>query len=77
MIQTISKSQFKPHALSYLRDVEKNKTSFVITHFGKPIAKIIPHSAPETDETFLLRDSVVTYTDPLEPVGIDDWEASK
>ena len=25
MIQTISKSQFKPHALSYLRDVELNK----------------------------------------------------
>lgn len=77
MMLTVSKSQFKPQALDYLRRVEQNKESIIITHFGKPVAKIIPHSNPIIDETFLLRDSVITYEDPLEPVGLDEWEAVK
>lgn len=74
---TISKSQFKPQALNYLRMVENDKTSIIITHFGKPVAKIVPHSKPEFDETLLLRDSVISYKDPLDPIGTEDWDASK
>ena len=40
------------------------------------------HDAPTSDDTTLspleeLRGSVLFYIDPLEPVGLEDWEALK
>lgn len=69
MSQTISKSQ----TLECLRQVEKSKMSIVITHYGKPVSKIVPHSSSDIDESLLLRDSVISYKRPLSPVGDGDW----
>ncbi len=73
----ISKSQFKPQILEYLRMVEQQKKTFVITHAGKPVAKVIPYTKKDDSALARLRGSVISYTNPFEPVGLDDWEALK
>lgn len=70
----ISKSQFKPKSLEYFRYVQETGESIIITDHGKPVLKIIPYH-PSPDELLkALRGSVIKYDDPLEPVGVDDWE---
>lgn len=75
MLQTISKSQFKPRVLEYLRWVERQKKPIVVTHGGKPVVQIEPFS--ENPEKILqeLRGTVVRYLSPYEPVGLKDWAA--
>ena len=78
MYQTISKSEFKPKALAYLRQVEQTGKPIIITHNNKPTAKITPIKKKTTEEVLAsLRGSVTKYIDPLEPVGLEDWEALK
>lgn len=71
---TVSKSEFKPKALHYLRWVEKHKKPLIITHNQKPVAKVIPYSQKD-DPKKELQGSVLKYESPLEPVGVEDWEA--
>lgn len=78
MLQTvISKSQFKPQVLEYLRLVEKQKKSLVITHAGKPVVKVVPYSQKDDSPLERLKGTVISYKRPFEPVGLDDWEALK
>ena len=77
MNNTVSKSQFKPKALEYFREIEKTGKSLIITDRGKPVLKIVPYSEDPAESLRLLRNSVVKYQDPLEPVGLDDWESLK
>ena len=79
MQQTVSKSQFKAQALQYLREVERQKTPLIITHAGKPVAKVIPYKDESDPKEVLksLRGSVIKYIDPTEPVGLEDWEVLK
>ncbi len=74
MMETVSKSQFKPHALEYLRQVEKTRKPLVITDRGRPVLKLVSY-AEDSDEILKeLRGSVLKYQDPTEPVGSEDWE---
>ena len=76
MLQTIiSKSQFKPQVLEYLRMVEQQKKSLVITHAGKPVVKIIPYIKKDDSALARLRGTVISYKHPFEPVGLERWEA--
>lgn len=79
MQQTVSKSKFKAQALEYLRGVETQKQPLIITHNGRPVAKIIPYKEETKTEDVLksLRGSVLYYEDPTEPVGLEDWEMLK
>lgn len=71
----LSKSQFKPKSLEYFRQVQETGEPIIITDHGKPVLKIVPYT-PSLDELLkALRGSVVRFDDPLEPVGVDDWEA--
>ena len=76
MQTTVSKSQFKPQALEFLRMVENTKKHLVITHEGKPVVEVIPYS-PENPKKKLeaLQGSVLEYIDPSKPIGLQDWEA--
>lgn len=76
MQQIVSKSQFKAQALEFLRGVETQKQPLVITHNGKPVAKVIPYQEELDQEAILksLRGTLVYYKDPTEPVGLEDWE---
>lgn len=76
--QMISKSQFKPKALEYLRLVEKNKKSLIITHNKKPVVKVIPFNMDSDDQILKeLKGSILFYKDPVKPVGLSDWDALK
>jgi prevent-host-death family protein len=77
MQQIISKSQFKPQVLEYLRQVEKTKNPLIITHGGKPVIKVIPYSEKPEDLLKELRGTVVKYIAPTKPVDQKEWEALK
>ena len=73
----ISKSQFKPRALHYFREIEKTGKELVISDHGKPVLKIVPYVEDPEEALKVLRDTVIKYEDPTEPVGLEDWEALK
>lgn len=75
MKRVISKSQFKPRALEYFREVQQTGGELIITDRGRPVLKIIPYS--DDPEAWLrpLRGSVLRYKAPTEPVGVEDWDA--
>lgn len=77
MPQAVSKSQFKPHSLEYFRKIEQTGEELIITDHGRPVLKVIPF-LEDMEECFRgLRNTVLRYDAPLEPVGAEDWEALK
>jgi len=74
MAKTMSKTQFKARALEYFREVERTREELIITDRGRPVVKLIPFSGEPGSALLSLRDSVVRYDDPTEPVGEADWE---
>ncbi len=71
----ISKSKFKPRALQYFRQIEKTGQEVIITDNGKPVLKIVPYKE-DPEEVFKgLRNTVIRYENPTEPVGLEDWES--
>jgi prevent-host-death family protein len=77
MEKMISKSKFKPRALHYFREVEKTGRELIICDRGKPVLKIVPYAEDPEEALKALRNTVINYTDPTEPVGLEDWEALK
>lgn len=75
MDRSVSKSAFKAKALEYFREVESTGTELVITDHGKPVLKIVPFTHDPEEALRSLRGTVVRFEDPLEPVGLGDWEA--
>ena len=75
MNQAISKTRFKARALEYFREVERTGQELVITDRGRPVVKLVPYRAGGGDALLLLRDTVLRYDDPTEPVGEGDREA--
>ena len=73
----ISKSKFKPRALQYFREIEKTGKELIICDRGKPVLKIVPYTENPAEALMALRDTVLKYEDPTEPVGVEDWEALK
>ena len=73
----VSKSEFKAKALEYFRQVESSGQSVIVTDHGMPTVEVRPYHANERNPLEILRGSVVRYTNPLEPVADDDWEALK
>ena len=77
MKQIVSKSQFKPQVLEYLRLVEKTKKPLIIPHAGKPVVQIIPFMENLKEKLKALQGSIIFYKNPTEPVGLKDWETLK
>jgi prevent-host-death family protein len=77
MEKVISKSKFKPKALEYFREVERSGKSLIISDRGKPVLKIIPYSLNTISTLNSLRESVVKYEEPLEPLDSGNWEVLK
>lgn len=73
----VSKSQFKPHSLHYFREVERSGEALIITDHGRPVLKVVPYVADPEEYFMGLRNTVIKFDDPLEPVGLDDWEGLK
>lgn len=77
MEKMISKSEFKPKALQYFRIVQKTGRELIISDHGKPVIKIVPYRYNSDDVLSSLRNTVREYIDPMEPVGLEDWENLK
>ncbi len=75
MSETVSKSQFKPRALAYFRKIQKTGRELIITDHGKPVLKVVPYCEDPEEALKGLRNTVISFTDPTEPVGQEDWEA--
>lgn len=74
-MKTVSKSSFKAKALEYFREVESTGRELVITDHGRPVVKILPYARETQKLLEEFRGTVHRYTDPMEPVGLEDWEA--
>jgi prevent-host-death family protein len=77
MEHVVSKSQFKPRALQYFREVQEKGVELIITDRGKPVIKIIPYSENYEEALKRLRNTVIRYEGPTDPVGLEEWEALK
>ncbi len=77
MKNIVSKSKFKPRALQYFREVEQTGKELIISDRGKPVLKIVPYAEEPSKALEALRNSVLRYDNPTEPVGIEDWESLK
>ncbi|RLB59394.1 MAG: type II toxin-antitoxin system Phd/YefM family antitoxin [Deltaproteobacteria bacterium] len=73
----VSKSQFKPRALEYFREVERTGREIVITDRGRPVLRIVPYHRDVEEQLAWLRDSVIEYQRPCDPVAEDDWESGR
>ncbi len=74
---SISKSRFKARALEYFRQVERTGRELIITDRGKPVLKLIPFRDDPQHALRALRETVVRYEAPTDPVGEEDWEATR
>jgi len=77
MEKQVAKSKFKPRALQFFREVEQTGVALIITDRGKPVLKILPYSEKPADTLGILRNSVLKYKNPTDPVGLNDWETLK
>jgi len=77
MSKVISKSKLKPRILQYLREVQKTNKELIITDHGKPVLKIVPYSEDPKESLKVLRNTVIKYEKPTDPVGLKDWESLK
>ena len=75
-IVKVSKSQFKPKAFEYFRMVEEERRTIVITDRGTPVLKIVPYTDDDDADLAALRGTLLSYDDPVEPVG-EPWEAAR
>jgi prevent-host-death family protein len=71
----VSKSRFKPRALAYFRKVQETGQEIIITDRGQPVLKIVPYRHAPEDALKTLRGSVLHYSDPTRPVGLEGWQA--
>lgn len=77
MTTMVSKARFKAKALEYFRQVEQTGVPIIITDRDTPVLKLVPYREDAADRLRMLRDTVVKYEAPTEPVGGEDWEADR
>ena len=77
MEKIVSKAGFKPKALEYFRLVEETGIELVVTDRGRPVVRITPYIPRERAAAKALRQSVIHYKDPMEPVAAEDWEVRR
>jgi prevent-host-death family protein len=77
MERRVSKSELKPRLLEYLRGIENTGEPLIITDRGRPVLKVVPFSSDREDVRASLRNTVLRYDEPTEPVGVEDWESTK
>ena len=75
--EKVTKSQFKAHALEYLRRVEASGEHLIVTDHGKPTLEIRRYRSRERSPLEVLKGTVIQYEDPTEPVGEQGWDALK
>ena len=76
-MKTVSKSEFKPRAFEYLREVEDRGEPLEITDHGRPAVIVSPADPHSHNAAGSLEGTIQSYSDPTAPIGNDDWDASR
>ncbi len=76
-MKTVSKSEFKPRAFEYLREVEDRGEPLEITDHGRPAVVVSPADTRPRNAAGSLEGTIQSYSDPIEPIGDNDWDAAK
>ena len=76
-MKNISKSQLKPRILNIFRQIEKTGEDYIVTDHGRPVLKISRNVQKPDEALSELRDSILKFNEPTEPVGLDDWDIIK
>ena len=58
-----------------MREVQRTGQALVITDRGKPVLRVVPYEQGADAHLARFRGLIKRYEQPLEPVGVDDWEA--
>ena len=77
MADTVSKSRFKARALEIFREVERTGKPIVITDRGTPVLQLVPYREDPYAALRVLRETVVKYDAPTDPVASEDWESDQ
>jgi prevent-host-death family protein len=73
-MKTIPAGQFKVHCLSLLDEVAKTHESIVVTKYGKPMARLVPHTNASENAENPLKGSIVFEENIIAPVEVE-WDA--
>jgi prevent-host-death family protein len=76
MSRVIKASEFKAKCLAMLDEVERTRQPVVITKRGKPVAKLVPHNAPQKSLFGVLKGRVEIIGDIISPIDVE-WDALK
>jgi antitoxin (DNA-binding transcriptional repressor) of toxin-antitoxin stability system len=76
ILEQISKTEFKAHALEVLREIEQSGQPRIITDRGRPTLEIRKLRQQQIDPLERLKDTVVKYEAATAPVADDDWESA-
>ena len=65
----VSAAEFKATCLELMDRVRETGVEYVVTKHGKPVAKLVPYSAPEK-KPFIgsMKGTVVSYERPFDPI---------
>ena len=77
MKKFVYKSVFKARALEFCREVESSGESLILTDHGRPVLEVRPYEENEPDPVTALRNSVVRYERPTDPIADNEWESMK
>ncbi len=69
----IAASKFKATCLGLLDEVQTSGHEIVITKYGKPVAKVVPVDAENTERWKRLRGTVTYNDDIVKPLGKEVW----
>ena len=72
--RTIAAGEFKAKCLSLMDEVERTGQPLVITKRGRPVARLVPESAPRESLFGVMKDAIVITGDILSPLG-EPWDA--
>jgi len=76
-MKEVAISEFKAKCLALLQQVQKTKTPIRVTRFGKPVAEIVPPSAPvPADWIGSMKHTIDIVGDIVSPANEEnEWEA--
>ena len=76
MSSKVAVSKFKSHCLEILKNLEKSKTSIIITKRNKPIATVSPFQNKKDSIFVILKNKGEVKGDIVSPID-EEWEANK
>lgn len=71
----IPAGQFKARCLELMDRVRERREEYVITKYGKPVAKLVPVEEQRRDAWGWMKGTVLGYGDLISPIDIE-WEAN-